>query len=413
MTAPPTATPTAPGHRDPAVHPPTPAQLHWLEGELAHWQAEGLLAPETAQVIRGRYVASRRFTLSRIVLTLGACFVGLGLVWLVAANLDAMSPLARFALMVAIWLGFVVAAEVLAVRRTRAGDTASPVVGALRLLAAAAFGAVVFQAAQSLQVPAYEPLLVGIWGLGALLWAYAVRGVAPLVLAVTLLAVWFVWAVVDAGDGAFTVSTAIAAAALAAVSVGVGHLVLGRRDLADPWREIGGALALLALFIAALPYAWGEPDASVTLLVGLAIAIVLAGAAFVRGDRVDRLEVGLAALALALTVGLSLWRFDENLLDTADLPTGAWLRAVLSVVAYLAVASGYAALGGMRDSSRLTWLATAALVVFVTVQAFAVFAPIVSGAALFLIVGVVLLGTGILADRGRRRLVSEAKEAVA
>jgi len=413
MTAPPTATPTAPGHRDPALHPATPAQLHWLEVELAHWQTEGLLAPETAQVIRGRYVESRRFTLSRIVLTLGACFVGLGLVWLVAANLDAMSPLARFALMVAIWLGFVVAAEVLAVRQTRAGDTASPVVGALRLLAGAAFGAVVFQAAQSLQVPAYEPLLVGIWGLGALLWAYAVRGVAPLVLAVALLAVWFVWAVVDAGDGAFTVSTAIAAAALAAVSVGVGHLVLGRRDLADPWREIGAALALLALFIAALPYAWGEPDASVTLLVGLGVAIVLAGAAFVRGDRVDRLEVGLAALALALTVGLSLWRFDENLLDTADLPAGAWLRAVLSVVAYLAVASGYAALGGMRDSSRLTWLATAALVVFVTVQAFAVFAPIVSGAALFLIVGVVLLGTGILADRGRRRLVSEAKEAVA
>ena len=50
---------------------------------------------------------------------------------------------------------------------------------------------------------------------------------------------------------------------------------------------------------------------------------------------------------------------------------------------------------------------------FVTVQAFAVFAPILSGAALFLIVGVVLLGTGVLADRGRRRLVSEAKEVLA
>jgi len=106
MTAPPTATPTAPGHRDPAVHPATPAQLHWLEGELAHWQAESLLAPEAAQAIRERYVASRRFTLSRIVLTLGACFVGLGLIWLVASNLDAMSPLTRFLLMVAIWLGF-------------------------------------------------------------------------------------------------------------------------------------------------------------------------------------------------------------------------------------------------------------------------------------------------------------------
>lgn len=412
MTAPPAATPTAPGQRDPAVHPATPAQLHWLAGELAHWQAEGLLAPESVHAIRARYVASRRFTLSRIVLTLGACFVGLGLIWLVASNLDAMSPLARFLLMVAVWLGLVIAAEVVASRRTRAGDTASPVVGALRLLAAAAFGAVLFQAAQSLQVPAYEPLLVGVWGLGALLWAYAVRGVAPLALGVALLAFWYPWQVIGTDDGAFTVSTAIATAALVAVSVGVGHSVLGLREMADPWLEIGALLALVGLFIAALPYAWGTPDASLTLVVGLGVALLLAGAVLVAGDRVGRLEVGLAVLALALTIGLSLWRFDANVLDTADLPTGAWVRAVVSVAAYLAVASGYAVLGGMRDSLRLTWLATAALVVFVTVQAFAVFAPIVSGAALFLIVGVVLLGSGILADRGRRRLVSGAKEAL-
>lgn len=51
--------------------------------------------------------------------------------------------------------------------------------GAVRLLAAGAFGAVVFQAAQSLQVPTFEPILVGVWGLGAVLWAYAVQGVAP------------------------------------------------------------------------------------------------------------------------------------------------------------------------------------------------------------------------------------------
>ncbi len=412
MTAPPAATPTAPSHRDPAVHPATPAQLHWLEGELAHWQAEGLLGSETAAAIRYRYVASRRFTLARIVLTLGACFVGLGLVWLVASNLDMMSPLTRFLLMVAIWLGLVVAAELLASRLARVGDTASPVVGAARLLAAAAFGAVVFQAAQSLQVPAYEPILVGVWGLGALLWAYAVRGVAPLVLAVGLLAFWFVWQVLGSSESAFAVSTALAAAGLGAAAVGVGHLVLGWRDLADPWREVGALLVLVALFVAALPYAWGDAEGSLVLYVGLGVAIALAAAALVRGDRVDRLEVGLAGLALLLTVGLSLWRFDENVMDTADLPAGAWVRAVLSVVAYLAVASGYAVLGGMRNSSRLTWLATAALVVFVTVQAFAVFAPIVSGAALFLLVGVVLLGTGILADRGRRRLVSEGKEAL-
>ena len=137
-------------------------------------------------------------------------------------------------------------------------------------------------------------------------------------------------------------------------------------------RDRSGARTV-GLFVAALPFAWGDAQGSVTLLVGLGVALVLAGCVL-RGDRIDRLEVGLAAVALAFTIGLSLWRFDENVMDTANLPAGAVARAVLSVVAYLVVASGYAVLGGMRDTGRLTWLATAALVVFVTVQAFAVFA---------------------------------------
>ncbi len=412
MTAPPATAPDAPAQRDPALHAASPAQLGWLESELRAWHAEGLVDDVTAASIRARYVAVRKVTLSRIVLTLGACFVGLGLIWLVASNLDAMAPLARFGLMVAIWLGLVGVAEVLATRRDREGDVASPVVGAVRLLAAGAFGAVVFQAAQSLQVPAYEPLLVGVWGLGAVLWAYAVRGVAPLVLGVGLLALWFVWQVGDVADDAFSVSTALAAAGLAAVAVGVANSVLNRRDMAPPWREIGAVIVLVALFVAALPYEWGEPGTSWTLWVGLGAAVVLAALAALRGERLDRLELALAALALVLTVGLALWRFDPELLRPDDLSAGAWVRAFLSVAAYLVVASGYAVLGGMRDSSRLTWVATAALVVFVTTQAFAVFAPILSGATLFLVVGVVLLGTGVLADRGRRRLVREAKEAL-
>lgn len=398
-------------HRDPALHAASPAHLQWLEAELRSWQGDGLVDDATAASIRARYVAVRKVTLSRIVLTLGACFFGLGLIWLVASNLDAMSPPTRFALMVLIWLGFVVASEVLATRRDHEGDVASPVVGAVRLLTAGAFGAVVFQAAQSLQVPAYEPLLVGIWGLGTLLWAYAVRGVATLTLGVVLVAVWFVWHVGGLANNAFSLSAAIAAAGVVAVATGVLHSALARRDLAPPWREVGAVLVLVALFLAALPYAWGGSERPWALWVGLGLAVVLAVAAALRGDRVDRLEIGLAALALALTVGLALWRYDLGGTDgPEDLPTGAWLRAFFAVAAYLVVASGYAVLGGMRDTGRLTALATAALVVFVTVQAFAVFAPILSGATLFLVVGVVLLGTGILADRGRRRLVREAKE---
>lgn len=411
MTAPPATAPDAPTHRDPALRAASPAQVHWLETELRSWHAEGLVDDSTAAAIRARYVEVRKVTLSRIVLTLGACFVGLGLIWLVASNLDAMAPLTRFGLMLAFWLGFVVVAEVLAARRDREGDVASPVVGAARLLAAGAFGAVLFQAAQSLQVPAYEPLLLGAWGLGVVLYAHAVRGVAPLVLGVALLAAWFVWQVGSVADDAFSLSTAVGAAGLAAVAVGVGTAVLGRRELAPPWREVGAVLVLVALFMAALPYAWGGSATSWALWAGLAVAVVLGALAALRGDRVDRLETALAALALVLTVGLGLWRYDVDAMAPDDLSAGAWLRAVLSVAAYLVVASGYAVLGGMRDTGRLTWLATAALVVFVTTQAFAVFAPILSGATLFLVVGVALLATGILADRGRRRLVREAREA--
>ena len=55
--------------------------------------------------------------------------------------------------------------------------------------------------------PAYEPFLVGVWGLGTLLWAYAVRGVAPLTLGVVLVAVWFVWQSAGLANNAFSLSS--------------------------------------------------------------------------------------------------------------------------------------------------------------------------------------------------------------
>ncbi len=414
MTAPPVAGPTVPEHREPGRRPVTPAQLQWLDRELEQWRLEGLVDEPTAATIRDRYVVHRRVTLARIVLTLGAIFVGLGLIWFVGSSLDQMSPLTRFLLMVGVWLGLVVTAELLARRRERLGTVPAPVLGAVRLLAAAAYGAVVFQAAQSLQAPTSGPLLVGVWAAGALVYAYAVRGLAPLVLGIVLGAVWFGWACLDAEETTFSGATAIGVAGVAAVGVGVLHAVGARSGpewarLGIPWRELGGGLALLGLFVAALPPDGDRGRVPVVLWVGLGVAVVVAAAALATGSRTDRIETGLAVVALAAGVGLSLWSFGGDGLD--DLSPGDWARAVVAVVVYLLVSSGYAMLGGMRDSARLTWAATGALVVFTTVQATAVFSEILSGAALFILVGVILLGTGILADRGRRRLVREGREA--
>jgi uncharacterized membrane protein len=81
-------------------------------------------------------------------------------------------------------------------------------------------------------------------------------------------------------------------------------------------------------------------------------------------------------------------------------------NAAVSVVVYVVVAVGVAVVGALRESWRLTALATTALVVFTTVQSFSVFAQLLEGAWLFVALGLVFLGTGFGFDRARRRLVA-------
>ena len=143
---------------------------------LARGRARGLAGRGTAGRRDGRRASGRatpRAGGSRwrgSASALGGAFLSVGVLWLVASNLDRLSPGVRFGGVVLVWLAAVVGAE--AARRAPARALRSP---PLRLLGAAAFGGVVFQAAQSLQVPAYAPHLLGTWAAGALLQAYAVR----------------------------------------------------------------------------------------------------------------------------------------------------------------------------------------------------------------------------------------------
>ena len=403
--------------------------LTWLERELEEWQAQGRVDPATAAGLRALYVpvddlperaASRRLTLGRLVLGLGGCFVGVGLLWLVAANLDQLSPLTRFTGVVVLWLAAVAAGELLAVRRaqptTRGGDAGrrrDPVVASARVVAALAFGAVVFQAAQSLQVPAWSSALLGFWAAGALVHAYLFAALPPLVVGITTGTGWCVWAVTERLPSVQGVALALLVAACLATAAAVAHSALGERRFAPPWRTSGALLALTGLFLAALPT---EQDRSAALPVELAIgaaAVLLAvAAAAVLSDPTGRAE--LVAVVAVLLVALLVVRWQPPVpVSAAELSGEALLRAVVAIVLYLLAALWFAALGVLRDSDGLTRLATAALVVFTVVQSFAVFEPILSGAALFLVLGAVLVATGYAVDRGRRRLVADVKEVVA
>jgi uncharacterized membrane protein len=90
----------------------------------------------------------------------------------------------------------------------------------------------------------------------------------------------------------------------------------------------------------------------------------------------------------------------------ADLTAADVTHAVLGIALCAGAAVALAVDGTIRPSGRLVALATAALVVVTTLQAFTVFAPVLEGAWLFLLLGAVLVGTGLAVDRGRRRLAA-------
>lgn len=387
-----------------ATRPATRAELAWLTTQLHDWRAAGLVDDQQVTAIRGRYHlaadATRRFSLARLLVALGAVFVGVGLIWLVAANLDELPPLLRFIAVAGIWFVLLVTGEVLHSRRSH---LPSPVAGSVRLLAALAFGAMIFQAAQSLQVPAYDPGLVGLWGVGALVHAYAVRGLGPLLVGIPGLAVWFVWQVMYDAASSFAVVLVLGVVAVIGLSVAALHDRWLTR-FGPLWREVGAALALAMLFAAALPFVTVEDFTwSRWLVAGLVVAGVAATAAVLLGEGRQRLEPLGAVAVLALSVGLVLW---DTGAETESLDIADWAHAGLSVAVYVVVAVAVAVLGILRDSWRLTALAMIGLVVFTTFQSFAVFAQIIQGAWLFVVLGLIFLGTGYGFDRARRELAA-------
>lgn len=380
------------------IRPASPGQLAWLTREAAHWASAGVVTDEQAAAIVAGYRAERRWSLAALGLWLGAGFVGVGLLWLVASNLDRFPPLGRFVAVVVFWLAAVAAAEVAAHRiRTRR----SPVVGGLRGLAALLYGAVIMQAAQSLQVPAFDATLLGIWALGALVYAYAVRGLAPLVMGIGLGSAWLVWTLGERAGSPFGVLLALGS--LGAAGFALAGLHRGQPGgFAATWRITGSVGALVALFVAALPWNYDLTDAGWLgwTVVGAAVTLAVTAAARARGR--DLLEATAGALVLLPALGIGAWSSHAS--GGEDLGGADVARAIVAVAVFVCAAAAVAAIGVLRDEPHLTWLAVLALAVFTTVQAFAVFAQVITGAWLFVALGIVFAATGWVADKGRREM---------
>jgi hypothetical protein len=176
-------------------------------------------------------------------------------------------------------------------------------------------------------------------------------------------------------------------------------------SFAAPWREVGAVLGLAALFAAALPFVTTD---DFSWQPWLAAGLVAAGIAMVAGTALGegstRLEPAAVAVVALGALGLVVWDTGTDIDGALNLTD--WVHAILSVGVYVLVAVGVAVLGTLRDSRRLTAVATLALVAFTTFQSFAVFAQIIQGAWLFVVLGLIFLGTGFLFDRARRQLAT-------
>jgi uncharacterized membrane protein len=137
---------------------------------------------------------------------------------------------------------------------------------------------------------------------------------------------------------------------------------------------------------------------------GVLLLLVVAVAAVLLSDAWGRAEALAVPLMLVVAALLVAWA-PEGVDRFSETVTAAEVARALAATAFYVLAAGwFAAVGVHRETSYLTGVATMALVLFVVVQSFAVFEPLLSGAALFLVLGVILLVTGILAGRARKRL---------
>ncbi|MFZ2504429.1 MAG: hypothetical protein WAW88_17340, partial [Nocardioides sp.] len=170
------------------------------------------------------------------------------------------------------------------------------------------------------------------------------------------------------------------------------------------WLAFGTILSLSGLFAAAIPEITAEDFRWSPTLIAIVVGTALvAGAALALARGRDRWEPLGALVTTAVGLLLVLWEAGAN---AQNVGAQDWAHAAVSVLLYVLVAGWFAVLGVLRDQPWLTWIATAFLVVFTTFQSFAVFAQIITGAWLFVVLGLIFVATGYLFDRARREVVA-------
>lgn len=418
--------------------------IHWLLNELETWVREGIISDDQAMAIRGRYPTPEQAgTWGRIAFAAaGAILIGLGVILLFAYNWEKMH---KFLKLSVVFTALIAAhGAAFATGRTAAKET-------LHLLGTMFFGAGIWLVAQVYHIEEHYPNAFIVWGAGALALAWALPSLAQSLIAAFLFALWDGFEVFAFSDpnrlapvliflGILPLawllrSRVLASAGLASflftlfataqrqswqlvipvfLSCAAALLAAGiimqksRRapELASVCVFFGNGLYLFLIFILTFPgtrahmtLLFRELPATLWILVPSAAALCLWVWAFWPfSDLRERIAAGLRIEHLAAPIALALYLVQTNLKH----PLGGFLGAAPYNLLFL-----FSAVMLMQRGFRTLHLRSAVmgsvLLAALAIARYAdLFQSLLARAAVFLLVGGMMLGVGVFFARARR-----------
>lgn len=382
------------------------------ERRLSHWSTAGLLDPATAARIREyelqRAAAARTRWSVWLALLFGAVLLAAGVLLLVSASWDQVSPMVRLALVVAMVAAFHVAGAVVSPwsERTALG---------LHLVGTLTLGPAIFLAGEILNLDEHWPAGVMLWAIGALVAWLLRRDVPHFGLVAVLVPAWLLceWAAIgETGNlrtsvvgqaGAFLLALAYLTARRASASTPVidrtaNHRLVLRGLGAVALLPAGLVLGVQAAFHVAPP-AWHATLPTLPA-VGVALNAVAWSAALVIPLAVALRLRGSGAWMNALAAG---W-----VIALALLPSGV---SRLLVYGWLALgAIGLGAWGIREASTDRVNLATVAFALVVLFFYFDNLMDKMGRSASLIGLGLLFLVGGYLLERVRRRILAHTAE---
>jgi uncharacterized membrane protein len=167
----------------------------WLQDQIDAWLDEGLVDASQAEILRARYPAGDQDTpWGRIIVSsVGSIVFGLGIILFFAYNWADMHKFTKLALV----FGAVLAAHGTGFYLSSSADAKRGLVESLHVMGTMLFGAGIWLVAQIYHMDEHYPNALIVWGLGALVLAWAMPSIAQALMAVLLVFLWASFEVFD------------------------------------------------------------------------------------------------------------------------------------------------------------------------------------------------------------------------